>query len=1666
MRRCLLVGVLPLVTMATVLFAGLWLQSWRDLETDQKALADAVSDHVAARLYAAEREFAAVAESVGRSSRTSATHLLSTFETHTELRKAFAVVFIADAQDRLLAVGLPATPRASQNDEFHADRSQLEVLHAARRKKGALWSEVHASVLGGHPVVSLAIPAGDGVLLGELSSTWLVDLLVRLPRAAETSAFVLDRRGNTVAHYPVWTRQEFSDLGSPDALREVPSRLSTMHELELGGRRYIGTLTEVPAFGWRVLVAQPYRSVLLPLFQMASTLAAGTLAAFLLATIIRWRLAGDVAARIGHYAEQARGIAEGNYDWSRPLSGIHEFDRLAADLEHMSQAISQRERALALSEERYRSVIGSAPMQIFQFDGRGVLSLSNGSGPSLLGSAAARAVGLSLFDICEQYPDICSFARRAIDGEAQRFMVPIGTRTFDISFSPMRDVNGAVQVLGVAIDVTERRLAELALQQANRRLHMLSECSQALVRAANETVLLETICRIVVDIGGYQAAHVDCTQDDERATSTLDARCHAAPTPLESTLSHGTCPPALQQTMFSAEEAVAQRQATGCILPLIVDDQPLGSLHVYSPAADAFDDEERALLRELADDLAFGIIVLRTRKERERAIAALRDSESLLRRSQEVGDLGSYCFDGPSRLWISSEKLDEILGIDASFPRTLAGWLSLVHPEDRAETARHVAEQVIARHRRFDLKYRIIRQADGRERWVHGLGEIEFGGQGSPLRLIGTIQDITHSRHTDQALQESEARYRLLFESNPHPMWAYDLQTLSFLAVNDAAIAKYGYSREEFLAMTVVDIMPKDDVPLLSEDVVDVEEGNAYSGMWRHVKKDGTFIDVEIVSHALSFQGHPAELALANDVTERRRYELALLQSELKYRELVENANSIILRWNPQGQIVFINEFGQRFFGYTEEELVGRHVVGTIVPGDESTGRDLRPLMDEICRYPERFELNINENVRRDGQRVWVSWTNKAILDANGTVREVFSVGSDITERKLAAEKLAESEARYFSLFETAPDAIVIVDWESQQVLNANRAACKLYGYTGEEFRQLPADEVPAQASRTIAGGDDNSVFARWERKKDGTIFLVDIEIGFFEQGGRRAGVIFIRDITERKRAEEALLFTQFAVDRSSDAAYWMGGDGRFTYVNRAACQALGYSRAQLLTMSVPDIDPTFSAERWRLHWQELRRNGHLSFESQHRAKDGAIFPVEVRANFIEFAGKEYNCALARDISERKRSEAALRDSEERFAKAFHASPAPMGITDIESGRFIDVNTRLQAMFGYVREEMIGRTSTELGFWADPGHRERMIQHLLAKGSFSEAPTRFVTRSGDIRDGLWSGEIIRLGQRDVLLSLAFDITERKRAENEILGYREHLEDLVAERTAELERANKELRQAMAQLVQAEKLAALGNLVAGVAHELNTPLGNSRVVASVLAEQMREFAAAIDSGTMRRSQLDGFLLKGREAVDLLERNIGRAADLISNFKQVAVDQSSTRRRTFDLRQTVEEMLVTLQPVLKRTQHRVELDIPSGLTMESYPGPLEQVFANLVNNSLVHAFSGIARGRMVLRVQDVDEKKVVLNYFDNGVGIPSTVLTRIFEPFFTTRLGQGGSGLGLYIVYNLVTGVLGGSIATTGEEAHRGAHFTLTLPRVAPVRTSTSQEALPGSSGLDD
>ena len=259
-------------------------------------------------------------------------------------------------------------------------------------------------------------------------------------------------------------------------------------------------------------------------------------------------------------------------------------------------------------------------------------------------------------------------------------------------------------------------------------------------------------------------------------------------------------------------------------------------------------------------------------------------------------------------------------------------------------------------------------------------------------------------------------------------------------------------------------------------------------------------------------------------------------------------------------------------------------------------------------------------------------------------------------------------------------------------------------------------------------------------------------------------------------------------------------------------------------------------------------------------------------------------------------------------------------------------------------------------------------------------------------------------------------------------------------------AYRQLKDAQTQLAAQEKLASLGSLVAGVAHELNTPIGNSLLMASTLHDKTAAIHAALDGSALRRSELSAYIGATREASELIMRSLHQAAELVNSFRQVSVDQASAQRRRFDLARACQEILATMMNTVRMAGHTLVLEVPDGIVMDSYPGPFGQVIINFVNNALLHAFERPG-GQMRLSARQLDAAWVELRFADDGRGIAPAHLARVFDPFFTTRMGQGGTGLGLNIAHTIVTSLLGGAIrveSTPGE----GAVFILALP-LAPA-----------------
>lgn len=431
----------------------------------------------------------------------------------------------------------------------------------------------------------------------------------------------------------------------------------------------------------------------------------------------------------------------------------------------------------------------------------------------------------------------------------------------------------------------------------------------------------------------------------------------------------------------------------------------------------------------------------------------------------------------------------------------------------------------------------------------------------------------------------------------------------------------------------------------------------------------------------------------------------------------------------------------------------------------------------------------------------------------------------------------------------------------------------------------------------------------------------------------------------------------------------------------------------------------------------------------------------------VAVAGTDEISALGRAFNRMldviKEREAAIQEGAQLTQALIDHAPGVITVKSL-SGRYMLVNQRFARLLGKEVRDVLGETDEAL-FDAETAEARRDQDRLLLR---ERDVQRFEEKIGD---RIWLSERFMLpnvrGEAFFLCTISTDISEQRatqatlaRAYSELARLNESLEARVAERSAELKKA-------MNQLMQSEKLAALGSLVAGIAHELNTPIGLVVTASSSIGDSAHQLLRMVEENRVSRSALQHFLEDIEHGMALIERNSLRAGQLVSDFKQVAVDQTSMRHREFVLDELIIDTLHTLGPLFKHNAHRLETDLQAEVQCASYPGALEQILTNLIQNALLHGFVNQAEG--LIRIVAREQGGVIrLDVSDNGCGIPPQNLSHLFDPFFTTRLGEGGSGLGLYIVHNLATGLLGGQIeAENGLDG--GACFHLSFPCVIVV-----------------
>jgi PAS domain S-box-containing protein len=532
-----------------------------------------------------------------------------------------------------------------------------------------------------------------------------------------------------------------------------------------------------------------------------------------------------------------------------------------------------------------------------------------------------------------------------------------------------------------------------------------------------------------------------------------------------------------------------------------------------------------------------------------------------------------------------------------------------------------------------------------------------------------------------------------------------------------------------------------------------------------------------------------------------------------------------------------------------------------------------------------------------------------------------------------------------------------------------------------------------------------------------------------------------VRALTEQRLAEES--YTKL-FEGSVDGIYVTTPGGALLDANPALARMMGYETPEELIKNIGDVStnvyvhPEAREEFKRL----MQRDGVVrDFEYQVRQRGGGILWLSDSSTVVrdDHGGVVRYEGTVRDITDQKRAEDAIAEGRRLLQQVIDTVPAVINVKDRDL-HYVLMNRYMAGIFGIEPDEAIGRTTTDLmsryGAAKTDENDQRVLKTKQGLGFYEE---EYLDVAGNVRHWLVNKMplIDAEGEIEHIVTVALDIGERKRGEQEMRKARDAAETAL-----------RNLRETQASLIEAEKLAALGRLVAGVAHEVNNPVGISLTVASALERKTANFAAEVARGNLRRSSLNDFLQTSRDASSQLVANLNRAAELIQSFKQVAADRNYSDQRTFDLADLTEQVVMSLRPGLRKHNLTLSVDCQPNLMMNSYPGPYGQVLTNLFLNAVAHAFPDGRAGVIAICARAVGKDNVEIVFSDNGVGMSLDVRRRAFDPFFTTRRDQGGTGLGLHIVYSIITSRLGGRLDLVSEPGG-GTRIQMILPRIAPL-----------------
>jgi two-component system cell cycle sensor histidine kinase/response regulator CckA len=918
---------------------------------------------------------------------------------------------------------------------------------------------------------------------------------------------------------------------------------------------------------------------------------------------------------------------------------------------------------------------------------------------------------------------------------------------------------------------------------------------------------------------------------------------------------------------------------------------------------------------------------------------------------------------------------------------------------------------------------------------------------------------------------ECEERYLALVENTHEIIYCHDLEG-NYTFMNRAGEELTGYSCEEAIKLNVTQVIAPEYGHLVQAMIrrkLRSHERSFYE--IEILTKDGRRLPVEVSTHLIYSGDTPVGIqGIARDISQRRRREAVLVESEQRYRQLVNEATDIIYRIDLSGHFTFVNPIASKAMQRPREELVGLYFL-------ELIREDYRMRASEFYRrqVSEKDATTYFEfpAITGGGTEMWIGQNVQLVL-REGEPSELQAVARDITERKQIEEQLIESERRYRSLFNASPHPVWVYDQESFYFLAVNEAAIRTYGYSRAELLCMKVSDIwtPQDVSFLSENIGDETFTPRTlpgtrrHLRKDGTAIDVEITLHPMTLEGRQAVILIATDVTERVRAEaerQVMLDVIQSVNLTEDLdellKFIQASLKKVLYAEN--CFVALYDRETALFAMPFVIDssgPVCGPQEMKKSctayvfrtgepilitpdvFKQLLAQGEIELVGNDSPSWLGV-PLKTPAETIGVLAVQHyedeNAYSDRDLQflstiggqiafaiERKRAEEKLRLSEERFSKAFNFTPLSMSLTSLSDLRVIDVNNSFltlngyEGYEGYERNQVIGRTAQELNLWGDAEAQNDFLNTIRGNRSIKDRETQITLKDGSMRTYLTSAEVINLRGEECVLAVTNDITEHRALEE--------------------------------QLRQSQRMEAIGQLAGGVAHDFNNLL---------------TAITGYSELSLRRLGISHPVSKN---IEQIQKAGTRAAGLTRQLLAFSRRQL-LQAKLFDLNALVADTGNMLQRLIGEDIDLITILKPCIGQIKADPGQIEQVLLNLVVNARDAMPSGgnitIETGTARLdeeyagkHISIIPGQYVLMAVTDTGTGMDAATKQRIFEPFFTTKEVGKGTGLGLSTVYGIVKQSDG--YIWVYSELGRGTSFKVYLPQVGEP---TESEPLTASSG---